>query len=189
MNWPLWLMLVFIGLALVLIGYLVGTASVKPAGPADADIIFAAELSTHHALAMRMAGLAGQYSDDPEIRHVAFEIETDRIEQAGRVKGWSDAWKQPLQTAKDVERPALDRVDPAEVTALRRLTGTEFDIAFLQLMLRHDETGIALAKLAVTKARTSAVRVHAKTVRAQQMTEVETLESLLAARTSRTSRY
>ncbi|WP_439659474.1 DUF305 domain-containing protein [Lentzea sp. HUAS TT2] len=171
MNWTLLLILVILGLALVVIGYLVGTASATPAGPAEADITFAAKLAGHHALAVRMASMAGQLSTDPEIRQIAFEIETDRIEQTGRVKGWSDVWQRPV-------RPAVNNADS---TRLKHLTGREFDIAFLQAMRRHDRAGIELTELTLSKARTAAVRAHAKTVRALQESEIEVLDSLLAA--------
>ncbi|WP_394620055.1 hypothetical protein JNUCC0626_13415 [Lentzea sp. JNUCC 0626] len=138
MNWTLLLILAFFGLALVIAGYLVGVASAKPAAPS--------KLLGHHAIAVRMAGLAIQHSDDPEIRRIAFDIETDRVELITR---------------------ALGRADDTRITKLGERSGRAFDVAFLKLMLRHDQAETALAKK----------------VRAGHRSEVEELESLLVART------
>ena len=138
MNWTLLLILAFFGLALVIAGYLVGVASATPTA--------SSRLLGHHAIAVRMAGAAIQHSDDPEIRQIAFDIEANRIEQITQ---------------------ALDRTGHSRVTKLEQRSGRAFDVAFLQLMLRHDQAEKALAKK----------------VRAGHRSEVKQLESLLAART------
>lgn len=71
----------------------------------------------------------------------------------------------------------------------QQLTGRRPTIACDLVCRRHGRDlavsvllGIELADLTVAKARTASVRAHAKAVRTQQLSEVEVLESLLAAR-------
>lgn len=57
---------------------------------------------------------------------------------------------------------------PDEITRLRSLTGRELDVYFLQLMLRHHQGGLPMARHAEQHAATAEVRVFAeKVVRAQ----------------------
>ncbi|WP_439659514.1 DUF4142 domain-containing protein [Lentzea sp. HUAS TT2] len=86
-----------------------------------------------------------QHSDDPEIRQVAFEIETGRIELITR---------------------ALDRTGDSRIAKLGQRSGRAFDVAFLKLMLRHDQAETTLVKK----------------VRPGHRPEVKQLASLLSAR-------
>ncbi|MGI5506388.1 DUF305 domain-containing protein [Lentzea sp. CA-135723] len=169
MNWELLLILVFLGIALLVIGLVVGTASAKQTGPAEADVEFARAMSAHHRLALRVAVAAGVRSSDSQIRLLAFEVETSRLEQIGRMAGWLDLWKR--EPAEDVAQPET------------RMS----DVSFLHFMVLHDDKGIALADRALATARLAPVRRFARKVRARQLEERDAFAEVLAARDVRSA--
>jgi uncharacterized protein (DUF305 family) len=68
---------------------------------ASVDVGFSQDMSVHHRQAILMAGQARDRSDDPAIRSLAFDIETNQLEQVGRMQGWLSLWNQaPLPNGK-----------------------------------------------------------------------------------------
>jgi uncharacterized protein (DUF305 family) len=70
----------------------------------------------------------------------------------------------------------------AELTQLRSLTGTAFDVQFLRLMIRHHQGGRAMAQYGAAHATVPAVRRLATTIVDTQTAEVQTLRAMLTAR-------
>ena len=56
--------------------------------PTTVDVGFAQDMETHHLQAIQMAGIARDRTDDPEIKQIAFDIETNQQEQVGEFNGW-----------------------------------------------------------------------------------------------------
>lgn len=70
-------------------GYLYGRD--RPAaerGTGTVDIGFFRDMSAHHQQAITMATQVRQYSTDPAVRTVAFDIDTAQTEQLGAMTGW-----------------------------------------------------------------------------------------------------
>jgi len=84
--------------AVLLLGAALGTSlqiisapSAQSAG-GTVDIGFAQDMSVHHRQAVLMAGLARDSSTDPTIRVLAFDIETNQLQQIGQMQGWLSLW-------------------------------------------------------------------------------------------------
>jgi uncharacterized protein (DUF305 family) len=71
---------------------------------------------------------------------------------------------------------------PAELKRLRTASGAPFDVLFLQLMLRHHQGGLPMARYAAEHAKTPQVRNLAQQIAASQGSEAEYLTQLLAQR-------
>jgi uncharacterized protein (DUF305 family) len=69
-----------------------------------------------------------------------------------------------------------------ELTKLRTLTGREFDVYFLQLMLRHHTGGAPMAEYAATHAGQPFVRTLADNMLKSQSAETELMKDYLAKR-------
>ena len=58
---------------------------------------FSQDMSVHHRQAIRMAGIARNRSTDRAVQRLAFDIETNQLEQVGRMQGWLNLWgRDPL---------------------------------------------------------------------------------------------
>ena len=164
------------------------------------DAGFSRDMSRHHLQGVEMANVALERSDDPEIRSLAFDISSIQTNQAGRMEGWLSLWGLPPSGGEVMAwmgdgghaghstgmggdttlMPGMATEE--ELTALRELSGTEFDVEFLRLMIRHHQGGLDMATHAAEHADVSAVRRLADTIADTQTAETTTMTDLLTAR-------
>ncbi len=181
-----------------------GTTGQREAG--SVDVGFAQDMSVHHRQAVLMAGLARDRSGDPAIRSIAFDIETSQLEQVGRMQGWLSLWNAAaLPTGRYMTwmtdaaaMPGMAHgggtsttvgvatmpgmASPADLERLRASNGAQFDVLFLQLMLRHHQGGAPMARYAAQHAETAQVRNLADKMVVSQGTESEYLAQLITQR-------
>ncbi|MGH3693132.1 MAG: DUF305 domain-containing protein [Pseudonocardiaceae bacterium] len=189
-----------LGTSLQLIG---GTSAQAKGG--TVDIGFAQDMSVHHRQAVLMAGLARDRSTDPAIRVLAFDIETNQLQQIGQMQGWLSLWNAaalptgPHMTwMSDTESmPGMmhgggssgagvttmpGMASPADLAQLQGANGTQFDILFLQLMLRHHQGGAPMAGYAEQHGETVQLRNLAGKMVVSQSAESEYMTKLIAER-------
>ncbi|GLZ39100.1 DUF305 domain-containing protein [Actinokineospora sp. NBRC 105648] len=172
-------------------------------GTDSIDVGFAQDMRVHHLQAITMAGLARDRSDDPEVRQLAFDIESTQLDQSGQFSGWLTIWGQP--TLPPADQPHMrwmagathshgagesgvelmpGMATSAELAKLRGLKGTEFNVYFLQLMLRHHHGGLEMAGYAAGHARLDYVRNLASKIQQGQTAESTLLTNMLTDRKS-----
>jgi uncharacterized protein (DUF305 family) len=173
------------------------------------DVGFAQDMSVHHRQAVLMAGLARDRSADPAIRLLAFDIETNQLQQIGQMQGWLSLWNAaPLPTGwymtwmSDESMPGMSGMahggsseaagvttmpgmaSPTDLEQLRAATGAQFDVLFLQLMLRHHQGGLPMAEYAQERAHEPYVRLLAGNMAAVQSADIINIEQMLRERGS-----
>lgn len=192
-------------------GMLISTArgATGDAAPSadSVDVGFAQDMRMHHLQAVTMAGIERDRTSDQTLRGIAFDIESTQLAQASEMAGWLTVWVQPDlpdpgaghmkwmseggnhshsngeggQTAGAVQRmPGMATSD--EINKLRKLSGQELDVYFLQLMLRHHEGGLEMAQYAAEHASRGYVRNLAEKIVASQKVESAQMKDLLAER-------
>ncbi len=198
------LLLAVIAVGLVLIGggaaVALGIGRGEPTpGPDSVEAGFARDMSRHHLQGVEMANLVPERSTDPEVRRLAFDIAETQQNQVGRMQGWLALWDLPPtggetmawmasggHTGHDMGATAgglmPGMATEEELARLRSLSGTEFDVEFLRLMIRHHQGGFDMAQYAAGHATLPAVASLAGTIAETQTVEVTTMERMLAAR-------
>lgn len=169
------------------------------------DVGFAQDMSTHHTQAVTMANWERDHTTDPELRQLAFDIQSTQLEQIGRMKGWLMLWNQPEQAVganmawmrqpaghdgmamggpqaagSGALMPGMATND--ELSKLRTLSGKDLDVYFLQLMLRHHQGGAGMAQYAHDHASVTAVRTLAQSMLVSQGAEMDLMRQMLTAR-------
>jgi uncharacterized protein (DUF305 family) len=194
-----WLRLFLVGVLTLAALVAVGTGGVllgrhgRSAGVADSsvDAGFARDMSIHHTQAITMATYENDYSTDPALKLLAFDIETEQQFQLGQMQGWLDSWGLPRGTtrtqmswmdghgelASDGLMPGM--ATAAEINQLETLRGTALDIDFLQLMIRHHQGGVGMEQYAAQHAESSYVRQLASNMVATQSSEIVAMEQSL----------
>ena len=61
------------------------------------DVGFAQDMSTHHQQAVEMATWERDHTTSPELRQLAYDIESTQEAQIGRMQGWLALWGAPAQ--------------------------------------------------------------------------------------------
>lgn len=186
------------GLALLLVlggvlgGIALGRSTATTYGPAEGaiDVGFLQDMTVHHSQAVAMAVRARTDSTDPEVRQLAFDIETTQTSQIGRMEGWLTLWNQPLTPPSGqymgwmgmptAQMPGM--ASQADLARLRAATGRDLDVTFLQLMLRHHQGGLPMMEQASTGASVDAVRALAHSMVVSQQAEAAAMTAMLAAR-------
>lgn len=172
------------------------------------DIGFLQDMSVHHSQAVEMSAAVLTTTDDADVRNLAFDILTAQEHQMGQMRGWLQLWDEPLfptngvmswmedsehaghgdhgdhgamqETAPMTQMPGM--ASPAEMAGLRQAEGTERDVLFLQLMLRHHEGGLPMAEYAATHAEVPAVRNIASSMLEGQSKEISLMTTMLGQR-------
>jgi len=177
----------------------IGRAEQPTADSVDAG--FARDMSRHHLQAVEMANLATTGSTDPDVLRLAFDIGSTQTNQVGRMQGWLTLWGLPLTSGSVMgwmdsdtmahEMTGTDAADGAvmpgmatetELAQLRSLSGTPFDVLFLQLMIRHHQGGLEMARYGQQHATQPVVRSLAMAIAETQTAETTTMEDMLRAR-------
>jgi uncharacterized protein (DUF305 family) len=190
-------------IALVVAAVIAALVIVQRSGtPRDdsAEAGFARDMATHHAQAVEMALTVRDQSADPELRALAYDIIVTQATQRGVFLGWLQAWGLPQASA----RPRMawmpghaSMTTPAAATfpgttlmhgmatddELRRLQaakGVDAEILFLQLMIRHHEGGVVMARALIPLSnRAEVVRIAASIESGQRVEIVEMTEMLI----------
>ena len=183
-------------------------AAATPGGD-SVDAGFARDMSIHHDQGVEMANLALERSTDPQIRGLAFDIAETQNNQVGRMRGWLALWgltptggdrmawmggpgtSGHHMSGTDTSGTDMSGTDgapmpgmatEAELAGLRSLSGTEFDVEFLRLMIRHHVGGSGMAQYAAEHADQDVVRSLARSIDESQAAETSLMTQLLTAR-------
>jgi uncharacterized protein (DUF305 family) len=154
-------------------------------------------MAVHHLQGVEMANVALERSEDPEVRQLAFDISSTQTNQAGRMQGWLSLWGIPPSGGEPMAWMAGDgghahtttadglmpgMATEAELAELRSLSGSDFDVEFLRLMIRHHQGGLEMAEYTAENAEVPAVARLARTIAETQSAETGTMTDMLAAR-------
>ena len=139
--------------------------------PGSVDIGFCQAMIIHHQQAVTMVqDLGARASSDVE--SIALGIQTNQLEEIGRMQEALSLWgASPVPTgslmgwmgmtmAPGSGMPGL--ASQAQLNELSELSGKSLDVLFLQLMIRHHQSGVAMASYAASHAKIPAIRSLAK---------------------------
>ncbi|MQY15824.1 hypothetical protein SRB5_60150 [Streptomyces sp. RB5] len=159
----------------------------KPGKHNDADIAFAQAMIPHHRQAVRMAALAADHAQSAEVKALAAEIQKAQGPEIETMSGWLTAWGVEVpEGAMDHDMGSMEHggetrgmMNPAELEALEKAEGEAFDQAFLDLMIRHHDGAVTMARTEKsTGAYTPATELAGRIV-TSQTAEIEKMDGLL----------
>lgn len=174
----------------------------------SAEAGFARDMQTHHSQAVQMSIMVREATDDPEIRLLAYDIATTQQQQAGQMAGWLNVWGLPQAAVEPpmtwMTRPTLDGeshdahsvgnpthkagdpmpgvASPEQMATFETLTGVEAEKYYVELMIAHHKGAIEMARAVLDRSENRVVVELAENIIASQQSEVDYLNSLLAAR-------
>lgn len=170
--------------------------------PSAVDIGFSQDMAIHHDQAILMANLA-QTRAGPAVKAIADAILLSQSVQIGTMRGWLQLWGEPAAATTPMQwmpghhTPAAHNnnkeaqqhhsyasamagmASPKELIELWRLSGDAFDIRFLQLMTRHHEGGIAMARHAAENGKLEPLREIAEVMVVEQVKDISQMQRLL----------
>jgi uncharacterized protein (DUF305 family) len=179
----------------------IGRGEAAP-GADSVDVGFSRDMAVHHLQGVEMANLALRRSADDDVATLAFDISATQTNQVGRMQGWLALWGHPFSggdvmawmgdsghAGHDMSGTAADEgglmpgmAAEEELANLRALSGEDFDVEFLRLMIRHHQGGVDMAAYAAEHAARDAVRDLARSILASQSFETDLMTDMLTER-------
>lgn len=159
----------------------VPSTTVVAAGFNDDDVAFTQGMIPHHSQAVEMATVALSRSTDPEIVDLARRIQGGQDPEIEQMRSWLGAWD-VAEMSSDMSGMDHDSGDgmmsEGEMADLSKATGPEFDALFVDMMIRHHQGAIGMAKSVIASGSDPAVRTLAENIIAAQESEIAEMERL-----------
>lgn len=152
-------------------------------GHNQADITFASSMVPHHQQAIEMADLALVQASSGEVRRLATQIKAAQGPEIASMTGWLTGWgAAPMPSGHDMGGMGMDGMMTAqEMSALKDESGTAFDRMWLQMMIRHHEGAVSMARTQLSEGRDPGAKTLARAVIDGQTKEIATMAGLLKA--------
>lgn len=166
----------------------------------SAEAGFARDMATHHAQAVDMSFVVRDKTADQDLRTLASDIIVTQSTQRGVFMGWLQQWGLLQASARPRmawmpghvhSAPATDgavlthgMASDAELRSLDEANGKDAEIRFLQLMIRHHEGGIIMARALVALSDRRELVQMANSIDEGQRAEIALMRNMLAARSA-----
>ncbi|WP_455353264.1 DUF305 domain-containing protein [Streptomyces sp. SYSU K217416] len=115
-----------------------------------ADVAFATGMIPHHRQAVEMAGLAETRALSAEVRKLAGEIKKAQAPEIKTLSGWLTSWGEEVPAEDEggghAGHSTSGMMTPQEMDTLEKSSGNAFDTAFLELMVKHHQGAVEMAK-------------------------------------------
>ncbi|MET9270520.1 DUF305 domain-containing protein [Kribbella sp. NPDC003557] len=146
----------------------------------DADVEFATRMIPHHQQAVTMADLALQKATTAEVKTLATAIKAAQAPEIEQLSGWLKAWGKPVPTPGEHDGHTMaGMMNPQEMDDLTKASGSMFDRMWTDMMIKHHQGAVAMAKTEQTSGKDAASVALAKTIQTAQTTEIATMQRLL----------
>ena len=137
------------------------------------DIAFAEQMIPHHEQAIEMAEIALINTTNPEVLQLAQEIKNAQSPEIELMKNWTGV------KASTHAGHAMDgMLSESQLSELRQAKGKEFDLLFLQGMIKHHEGAIEMAQEVANSMNKDVANLIAAIIQAQQL-EIAKMNELL----------
>ena len=159
------------------------SSTTAPAGEFnDADATFATHMIPHHQQAVQMASMAGYQATTPEVKKLAATIKAAQDPEIKLMSGWLTKWGKPVPSPQHGghgtdEMPGMMTED--EMSELGKAKGTMFDRMWTQMMIKHHQGAVTMAKTEQTTGKDPAAIALAKKIETDQNREIATMKRLL----------
>ncbi|MFJ8190112.1 DUF305 domain-containing protein [Streptomyces sp. NPDC096094] len=147
-----------------------------------ADVAFAKGMIPHHRQAVEMAGLAPDRARSAEVKKLAADIKKAQDPEIRTLSGWLTSWGEevPAEGAMDHSAHGMGGMMTAgEMTELEDASGKAFDTAFLEMMIRHHEGAVQMAKTEQADGAYNPATKMAAEIITSQSAEIEQMTRLL----------
>jgi uncharacterized protein (DUF305 family) len=147
----------------------------------DADVTFATQMIPHHRQAVEMADIATTKATTPAVKQLATAIKAAQDPEIQQMSGWLTSWGKPVPSpdhgGHDMSMPGMMTED--EMGQLGNATGTMFDRMWTQMMIKHHQGAVTMAKTEQATGKDTAAIALAKKIETAQNQEIATMQRLL----------
>jgi uncharacterized protein (DUF305 family) len=161
------------------------TSSSQAAGNNADDIAFAQGMVPHHQQAIDMAKLVPTRSQNPKVLDLAKKVEAAQDPEIKQMNEWLKAWGAPTATSM----PGMDHgsghgsmqgmMSAEDMKMLEQAKGAAFDKMWLEMMIKHHEGAVAMAKTELEKGSSADAKKLAQQIIDAQQKEITEMQGML----------
>ena len=127
----------------------------------------------HHAMAVHMAQMCSTRAEHPEVRKLCEQIKTAQREEIAQMQSWLHSWY------GITHHPHMMPADMRQMARMESMTGPTFEIAFLQMMIKHHASAVREAGLCVRGASHADLRTFCSNIHTAQEAEIAQMKGWL----------
>ncbi|HEY0448617.1 DUF305 domain-containing protein [Actinophytocola sp.] len=150
----------------------------------EQDIAFAQAMIPHHQQAVDMAKMAGERATDPKVKDLATRIEGAQAPEIRQLTEMLDRWGAPTEPSM----PGMDHggmagpgmMTDAEMQQLEHASGADFDRLWVQMMIKHHQGAVDMAKTELAKGGNAEAKALAQQIIDAQEAEISEMQAMLA---------
>lgn len=148
------------------------------------DVTFAQQMIPHHSQALDMAKLVPSRSTNPKVLDLASRIEKAQDPEIQQMHGWLSTWSAGMPGMSSESMPGMSGSMPgmmsdADLKQLGAAKGAEFDKMWLDMMIKHHQGAIDMAKTELTKGGNADAKALAQKIIDAQQAEITEMRGLL----------
>jgi uncharacterized protein (DUF305 family) len=149
----------------------------------DQDIEFAQMMIPHHQQAIDMAKMAAEKASDPKVKDLASRVEGAQDPEIQQMTDLLESWGASTETST----PGMDHGDMSgegmmtdeEMQQLEQATGVDFDQMWLQMMIKHHQGAVSMAKTEVEQGSNADAKALAQQIIDAQEAEITEMQGML----------
>ncbi|MGW4478167.1 DUF305 domain-containing protein [Rhodococcus triatomae] len=149
----------------------------------SADVMWTQMMIPHHQQAVEMAALAQGRTDNAELLELASQIQAAQDPEIEQMTGWLSAWGEPTMMNEGMDHSSMGdmggMMSADDMAALENATGTEFDRAWLEMMIAHHQGAIDSSRQIQADGSSEQVEELAGKIVAGQQAEIEQMRAML----------
>ncbi|MBC9713467.1 DUF305 domain-containing protein [Streptomyces sp. TRM66268-LWL] len=148
-----------------------------------ADVAFAQGMIPHHRQAVEMAELAPERAESAELKQLAEQIKKAQDPEIKTLSGWLASWGEDVPAEGEMGghggHDGGGMMTEAEMAGLEKASGKAFDTAFMELMIKHHEGAVAMAKTEQAEGAYAPAKEMAGAIITSQSDEIERMNEML----------
>lgn len=140
------------------------------------DLQFIDTMIAHHRNAIEIAQLADKQAVHEELQQLAKKIIDDRQKEIGQLQAWKQEWYPGKGDATNMMMPRMQySMSGISTSELQVHSGDAFDAAFIDMMIRHHQAAIAMARDAARRGQHKEIRKLSRNIARAQSKEIDTM--------------
>ncbi|MER6443978.1 DUF305 domain-containing protein [Streptomyces venezuelae] len=145
-----------------------------------ADVAFAKGMIPHHRQGIEMAGLASSRAQSAEVKKLAADTKTAQGSQITTLTALLPTWGEQVPAEGDHSgHDMAGTMSPQEMEKLKNSSGAAFDTAFMELMIKHHQGAVEMAKTEKAQGVSPDAKTAADAIVASHSAEIEQMNKLL----------
>jgi len=150
-------------------------------GYGPTDVMFLQMMVPHHRQGIAIARLVEHRPVRREVRLLAGAIRTTQRDEVRTMAGWLRKWGQPATAAAEAHAAhgGMPATDQGSIEAVAKLPNAEFERAFVNLLIAHQDDAVQLARQELGGGRDPDVRRFARQVEISRSAQIRQLVAVL----------